>query len=83
MMEELYMVLADGWWYEGYGSYVDFVGIFYTKDQAEGVIKQQPAAIRESCRIVPVIVGEIHNMEPIEPAKCEYTCGFRLGGYAE
>ena len=88
--EKLYMVLADGWWNEGYGSYVDFVGIFYTEEQAEDVIKQQPEEIRESCRVVPVTVGEVHNMEQYQYEIAgrtittkEYTCGFRLGGYAE
>ena len=90
MDEKLYMVLADGYYLDPFGSYVDFVGIFCTKDQAEDVIKQQPEKIRESCRVVPVRVGEAHNMEQYTYEiggktiiTDEYECGFRLGGYAE
>lgn len=89
--EMLYMVIADGWWNMGCGSYVDFVGIFHTKDRAEDVIKQQPEGIRKSCSVVPVIVGEVYPMKIVEyeingithKRSNEYASGFRLGGYAE
>ena len=84
MNEELYMVIADGYYLEGYGSYVDLVGIFYTKERAEEVIASQPEEIRPACEIVKVIIGEVHDMELLNiPFTKEYYSGVRLGGYAE